>query len=159
MTTRIDVDKLLAQTDIVALANSLGAEIKKKGHEWRGICPIHGGDNKTAFRVYTDNDNRERWYCYTGCNTGGDAIDLIRQTENLDFIGAVEWLADYAGVAVEDIGMTPEAAKAYEQRKLRTDVLTLAAQYFAQQLWLKGGQQCLTYARSRGFDDDALVMA
>ncbi|MBC8503896.1 MAG: DUF927 domain-containing protein [Chloroflexi bacterium] len=160
MPTSIDIEKLLDHIDIVALADHLGARLKKKGREWRGACPLHAGaDNKTAFQVSTDNDNRGYWRCWTGCDTGGDAIDLIKLAKNMDFIEAVEYLASYAGLSLEEIGMTPEAAQAYEKRKQRTNVLDLAARYFAEQLWSEGGQGCLEYARSRGFDDDALRMA
>lgn len=160
MPTSIDIEKLLDHIDIVALADHLGASLQKKGREWRGICPLHAGaDNETAFQVSVDNDHRGYWRCWTGCDTGGDAIDFVRQAKNMGFIEAVEYLANYSGIALEDIGMTPEAAQAYEKRKQCTNVLDLAARYFASQLWSEGGQHCLEYARSRGFSDDALRMA
>jgi len=160
MPTSIDIEKLLDHIDIVALANHLGASLQKKGREWRGICPLHAGaDNETAFQVSVDNDRRGYWRCWTSCDAGGDAIELVRQARNMGFIEAVEYLANYAGIALEDIGMSPEAAQAYEKRKQRTDVLDLAARYFASSLWSEGGRRCLEYARSRGFSDDALRMA
>ncbi len=160
MPISIDIEKLLNHIDIVALANHLGASLQKKGREWRGICPLHtGADNKTAFQVSVDNDHRGYWRCWTGCDTGGDAIDLVRQAKNMGFIEAVEYLANYAGVTLEDIGGTPETAQAYEKRKQRTALLDLAARFFAVQLWSKKGQYCLEYAHSRGFSNDALRMA
>ena len=160
MPKSIDIEKLLNHIDIVALANHLGATLQKRGSEWRGICPLHAGaDNETAFQVSVDNDRRGYWRCWTGCDTGGDAIDLVRQAKNMGFIEAVEYLANYAGMTLEDVGITSEAAQAYEKRKQRTAVLDLAARYFAIQLWSEEGQHCLEYARSRGFRDDALRMA
>ncbi len=160
MPTSIDIEKLLDHIDIVVLADHLGAVLKKKGHEWRGVCPLHAGaDNETAFQVSVDNDNRGYWRCWTGCDTGGDAIDLVKQAKNMGFIEAVEYLAGYAGLSLEDIGMTPDAAQAHEKRKHLTNVLDLAARYIATRLWSEEGQHCLEYARSRGFSDDALLMA
>jgi len=43
----------------------------------RGICPIHGGDNASAFAVYPED---QRWYCYR-CSEGGDLIDLCAAVE------------------------------------------------------------------------------
>ncbi|MBC8505275.1 MAG: DUF927 domain-containing protein [Anaerolineales bacterium] len=160
MPTSIDIEKLLDHIDIVALADHLGASLQKKSREWRGACPLHtGADNETAFQVSIDNDHRGYWRCWTGCDTGGDAIDLVRYAKNMGFIEAVEYLANYAGIDLEDIGMTPEAAKAYEKRKQHTNILDLAARYFATRLWSEDGRHCLEYARTRGFSDDALRMA
>lgn len=160
MPQRIDIEKLLDHIDIVALANHLGADLQKKGREWRGICPLHtGADNETAFQVSVNNDRRGYWRCWTGCDTGGDAIDLARQAKNMGFIEAVEYLANYAGITLEDIGITQETTQAYEKRKRYIAILDLAAHYFAVQLWSEKGQHCLEYARSRGFSDDGLRMA
>ena len=43
----------------------------------RGICPIHGGENRSSFAVYPD---RGRWYCFR-CDEGGDVLDLCRRVE------------------------------------------------------------------------------
>jgi DNA primase len=42
--------------------------------EWRGSCPLHGGDNPTAFRV---DPKTLRWQCFTGCNNGGDLLAYL----------------------------------------------------------------------------------
>ncbi|MBT3391360.1 MAG: DUF927 domain-containing protein [Chloroflexi bacterium] len=154
--SRIDTEKLLARVDLVTLAEHFGAELKRNGRDWRGVCPIHAGaDNESSFRVTDDG----RWNCFTHCNTGGNAIALVKAAENVDFLGAVKYLAEYTHISLADIGMTPEAVVALEKRKQRTDVLDLAARYFAEQLWSDAGQDCLRYARGRGFSDDMLRMA
>ena len=33
------------------------------------------------------------YYCF-GCGKGGDVVSFVRETENLDFVGAIEWLAE-----------------------------------------------------------------
>src|SRR5215217_7544671 len=43
----------------------------------RGICPIHGGENRSSFAVYPD---RGRWYCFR-CDEGGDVLDLCQRVE------------------------------------------------------------------------------
>jgi hypothetical protein len=154
--SKIDTDKLLGRVDMISLAEHLGATLKRNGREMRGACPIHSGaKNETSFRVTDDG----RWNCFSNCNIGGDAIALVKATENVDFLGAVEYLAEYTHVSLEDIGMTPQAAEAMKQRKQRTDVLDLAARHFAEQLWTEAGQTCLEIARGRGFSDDMLRMA
>jgi DNA primase len=42
-----------------------------------GPCPLHGGDNPTAFRVQLE---RGLWHCFTRCG-GGDTLDLVARLE------------------------------------------------------------------------------
>jgi len=49
-------------------------------------CPLHGGDNPTAFKMYPDDPSR--WHCFTRCEEGerdGDVIDLIQRLEGCSF--------------------------------------------------------------------------
>ena len=43
------------------------------------------------------NAGEKLFYCF-GCQKGGDLIGFVRETEGLDFVGAVEWLADRVGI-------------------------------------------------------------
>lgn len=55
-------------------------------------CPIHGGDNPTAFCYDT---SKKIWSCFTQqCHKkyGNDIIGLIRSVNNLSFEGAVDWI-------------------------------------------------------------------
>lgn len=77
--------------DLVAIADQAGAQLKRSCGEWRGKCPIHGGDNKTAFVVYQGGD-RMRWKCYTHDCGGGDVIDFVAKWRNIEPKAAYEWL-------------------------------------------------------------------
>lgn len=50
-------------------------------------CPFHN-ERTGSFKFYKD---QNRWHCY-GCNEGGDVIDFIMKSEDLDFISAVKKL-------------------------------------------------------------------
>jgi DNA primase len=153
-----DLDKLLDAVDLPRLAESYGTTLTphRGGEELRGKCPLHGGDNPTAFVVTRDNHARWRWHCYTGCTPDhGDALDFFMQAENLtDFKDAVQTLAARIGFPLADLGFTPEHAAELTARKLRTEVRDLAAQ-----LWSQAGAEALAYARGRGFTDDTLRLA
>lgn len=56
---------------------NLSSLLKQRGEMLIGPCPIHGGDNLTAFRV---NLTRGIWNCFTACG-GGDTVDLLCQIE------------------------------------------------------------------------------
>jgi DNA primase len=59
----------------------LDLHLKRHGDQLFGPCPLHGGDNKTAFRV---NLGRGLWRCFTACG-GGDQVDLIRKIEHCSY--------------------------------------------------------------------------
>lgn len=43
-------------------------------------CPIHGGDNTRAFHVDL---HKNVWRCFTGCQRGGNVLDLMMELEGL----------------------------------------------------------------------------
>ena len=106
--SRLDLDLLLSRVKLDELAQQAGTKLHRSGGELRGICPLHKGDNTSAFSVYTDPAGHERWRCYTQCNTGGDALDFVRRWRGMDFMGAVKYLAEYAGLNLQDLGFNPE---------------------------------------------------
>jgi 5S rRNA maturation endonuclease (ribonuclease M5) len=56
---------------------SYGAQPDAKG---RCACPIHGGDNKTAFSISSD---KQTWKCHTKCDAGGDIFTLVERIEGI----------------------------------------------------------------------------
>lgn len=60
----------------------------------RGPCPIHGGDNRSAFAC-----DDERWHCWTQCG-GGDVIALVEKLRGCSFVEATTWLAVFLGLSV-----------------------------------------------------------
>jgi len=67
-----DLKKQVAM-DQVLQAYNLCARLKRHGDHLVGPCPLHGGDNPTAFRAHL---TRGIWNCFTTCG-GGDIVDLI----------------------------------------------------------------------------------
>ena len=55
----------------------LCTRLKHHGDQLIGPCPLHGGDNPTAFRAHLA---RGIWNCFTACG-GGDTVDLICNIE------------------------------------------------------------------------------
>lgn len=165
MKQKIDVDYILERTDLVQLAERAGARLKKSGGGSRGACPLHGGDNPSAFHIYTGKDGRQRWHCHTGCNDGGDAIDFVRQLHHLSddaegFLEAVRLLAETAGISLVDAGLNAEQARqATERRRARRDqqnLLALAARYYTGLLHSPAGKQGMAYARDRGWTEETI---
>ena len=97
-----------------------------KGDMW-SPCPFH--HEKTAsFHV---DDQKGFYYCF-GCHAKGDAISFVRETENVDFMEAVEILAREAGMQMP--ARDPQARAKADRRTLLADVMEQSVQYFRMQL-------------------------
>lgn len=73
--------------DVLA-AYGLDSQLKRRKDQLYGPCPLHLGDNPTAFRVHL---TRGLWRCFTACG-GGDTVDLIRCIENCSYAEAARHL-------------------------------------------------------------------
>lgn len=155
-TVRLDLGILLSRVNLEELARQAGAKLHRTGNDWRGTCPLHKGDNPTAFSVYEGEGGGSRWHCHTKCDAGGDAIDFVQRWQGLDFIGVVKYLADYVGLDLKDLGFDPQVIQMEMERRKQTDVLGEAARYFAAQLWSGEGESVRAYLSKRGFTEKIL---
>lgn len=60
-------------------------------------CPIHG-EKTPSLQIYDDTDS---WYCW-GCARGGDAINFIKELEDVEFNSALEIVSEILGVTKEE---------------------------------------------------------
>lgn len=76
----LDLQHLKQQVSIrhVLASYGLDKDLRRQGDQLIGHCPLHGGDNTSAFRVHL---TRGIWHCFSACNVGGDVVDLIRRIE------------------------------------------------------------------------------
>lgn len=72
-----NIDDVLAKSDLLAYVERAGGQLKGSGNRYSCACPLHGGDNPTAFNVFQKN-GKWLWKCWTGdCNNGQEASDAI----------------------------------------------------------------------------------
>lgn len=80
--------------------------LKRSGRTMSGLCPFHG-EKTPSFHV---NAEQGYFHCF-GCGAGGDVITFIRKIENLDYIDAVKFLAQRAGMELPEDGRDEAAAR------------------------------------------------
>lgn len=122
--------------------------LKRRGRNLVGLCPFHG-EKTPSFNIYTENGS---FYCF-GCGVGGDVITFIMKIENLDYIEAVKFLAQRAGMTM------PEESFDDSLSKLRTRVFEAnreAARFFYAELYTKEGENALSYLRSRALKESTI---
>ena len=71
--------------------------LRRRGAHLVGTCPVHRGDNPNAFVVHPD---KNLWHCFTGCDAGGDVVELVRRLDEKTYQQAAVYLATLAGSAL-----------------------------------------------------------
>lgn len=142
------IAELKYKSDISDIASSY-MQLKRRGRNLVGLCPFHG-EKTPSFNIYAENGS---FYCF-GCGVGGDVITFIMKIENLDYMEAVKFLAQRAGMTV------PEDAVDDSMSKLRTRVYEAnreAARFFYSKLLSPEGKDALSYLRGRALSDKTIT--
>lgn len=138
------LQELKLRSDITEIASSY-VNLKRHGRNMVGLCPFHG-EKTPSFNIYTENGS---FYCF-GCGAGGDVITFIMKIENLDYVEAVKFLAQRAGMEM------PENTYDDSLSKLRMRIYEAnreAARFFHATLLSQRGQSGLHYLRGRALSD------
>ncbi len=141
------ISEIKYRNDLGELAGSY-MQLKRRGRNLVGLCPFHG-EKTPSFNIYTENGS---FYCF-GCGTGGDIITFVMKIENLDYMEAVKFLAERAGMTM------PEDDYDDSMSKLRTRIYEAnreAARFFYSKLVSKEGAEGLRYLRNRGLADSTI---
>ncbi|MCJ7671323.1 MAG: DNA primase [Acidimicrobiia bacterium] len=142
-----DIARVRDQTDIVALISETVA-LKRVGQRHSGLCPFHQ-EKTPSFSVNPDG----YYYCF-GCQASGDAITFVRETEHLDFVEAVERLAQRSGITLRYDDKSVQ--KDRSRRSRLVEAVTAAVEcYHKLLLESPDGGPARKYLRGRGFDGDA----
>src|SRR5881275_796640 len=144
------VEEVKAAADMVAVV-SARTPLRKTGGRYLGRCPFHE-ERTPSFSV---NATDKLYYCF-GCGAKGDLITFVRETEQLDFAGAVEWLADRFNVQIEYEETTPEQDARRRRRERLLELLDAAATFYERYLWdSQAGSMARDYLAGRGLREDA----
>ena len=143
------VEDVKAAADMVAVV-SARTQLRKTGPRYMGRCPFHE-ERTPSFSV---NAVEKFYYCF-GCGAKGDLITFVRETEQLDFAGAIEWLADRFNVQIESEETTPQQDARRRRRERLFEVLDAAASFYERYLWdSQAGSLVRDYLAGRGLAED-----
>jgi DNA primase len=143
-----DVARVRDQTDLAALVGEYTA-VKRVGRRFMALCPFH--QEKTP--SFSINPELNLYKCF-GCDKGGDPITFLREIEHLDFVEAVERLAQRANVQLryDDRAVARDRSR---RTRLVEAVLGAVDFYHRRLLEAPDGGTARKYLRHRGFDGDA----
>lgn len=122
--------------------------LKKRGRNMVGLCPFHG-EKTPSFNIYTETDS---FYCF-GCGAAGDVISFIMKIDNLDYVEAVKYLAQRAGMDMPEDGYDDSLSRL---RKRVYEANREAARFYYNTLVSEKGRAGLDYFRSRMLADSTI---
>ncbi len=134
------IDKLRDSNDIESVISGY-MELRRRGRTLTGLCPFHN-EKTPSFTVYPETAS---YYCF-GCGAGGDVINFVRNIENLDYIEAVKFLADRAGLKMPD-DRADDTTSNLKRRIYEAN--REAARFYHETLFTENGKAQLDYLKRR----------
>ncbi|MCZ6602439.1 MAG: DNA primase [Planctomycetota bacterium] len=115
--------------------------LSRAGSNLKALCPFH--EEKTPSFIVSP--QRQTYHCF-GCGAGGDVYTFLMSHDQLDFPGAVRFLADRVGIVVEE-------EKKEDQLGYR--LVEFARKFYEQSLWKTGeGETARRYLKGRGITEE-----
>lgn len=142
-----DIGRVRSDSDIVAIVGQY-TQLRRVGRRFTGLCPFHS-EKTPSFSV---NAEEGLYYCF-GCGQKGDVITFVREKEQLDFVGAVEWLANRATITLRYTD-ADQGENRRRKAKLQAAVGEAVAWYHQRLLSADDAAAARAYLRHRGYDGD-----
>lgn len=143
-----NIEKIIEVSNIVDVISEF-VPLKRTGRNFMGVCPFHG-DKGPSLSVSED---KQLFHCF-GCGASGNVIGFIMKIRNLDFIDAVKYLADRAGITIETENESPEKLKNDMLKERIFEANIQAARFFFNNL--KNNTDAANYFKKRDVDRKSL---
>ena len=143
------VEAVKAAADIVEVVSGR-TQLRRSGARYTGLCPFH--DERTP--SFSVSPEKGLYFCF-GCHAAGDAVSFVEETEGVDFVGAIEWLAQRFNIPLEYEEASPEQDAKRRRRERLHGVLDAAASFYERYLWdSKAGAAAREYLDARGLGEE-----
>ncbi|MEM8679854.1 MAG: CHC2 zinc finger domain-containing protein, partial [Planctomycetota bacterium] len=122
-------------------------DLRRQGRNYVGLCPWHD-DSKPSLNV---NPDRQSWKCWV-CDIGGDVFSFVMRREGLEFVEALRFLADRAGIPLSRRGPRTKPGDPNDKQTLLA-VLAWAEAQYRDCLLSQEGQAARGYLTDRGLTE------
>lgn len=138
-----EISEIRTRINIVDLVGQAVA-LKRSGNRYQGLCPFHD-DRNPSFSVTPETG---RYRCWS-CGESGDIFNWVMKTRNVEFVDALQLLAEQAGVTLR--------SQKPEDRTLRMtqrSAMDAAHKYF--QDLLPKSSTAVAYCKARDLGEEVL---
>jgi DNA primase catalytic core len=152
-----DLDRAKRQTDLVALVQSRGIELKKHGSkDFIGRCPFHADRDKPNFIVTPD---KGLFHCMA-CGKAGNAIQFVQHHDGVSFRHAFELLrqgsnAVFTAQPMQKQSTVPRLPCPLDPAADDATLFRQVTGYYHERLKLSAPARA--YLAGRGLDSDELI--
>jgi DNA primase len=137
------VESLLSRTNLIEIISER-IEIKKTGKDCKALCPFH--DEKSP--SFSISEVKGFYHCF-GCGAHGTAVSFVMEYDNLDFISAIKYLAERAGVDIPT-----EDNESYQKEKALVQLMHEVSKIY--QAELEKSQSTIEYLKNRDLSLDTI---
>lgn len=149
------LQQLREKSNIVDVAQRY-VDLEKKGNRYWARCPIH--NEKTP--SFTIDENRGLYHCF-GCGASGDVFSFIQEVEHVDFKGAVQILANRAGLEVPSFKSDFNKEKKDKERQKKERLYQLmreAGLYYFKNLKAQKSGEVVDYIKKRQLTNQTITI-
>lgn len=142
---------IIDAVDLEALISEY-VQLKRAGSNVKGLCPFH--NEKTPSFVVS---NQKGYYHCFGCGASGNAIGFVMAIENMDFLDAIEFLAEKVNLDLEqyrdksNTGQKNYKPQDKDLKKKYFEITNHAARFFYMNL--KKNETAKNYFSNRGINE------
>ena len=137
------IDEIKSRLDIVDVIGE-SVKLRRSGRNHAGLCPFHS-EKTPSFMV---SQERQTWRCFGQCNEGGDIFSFVMKKEGWDFPETLRYLAQKAGVQLEEYHAAQPGEK--EEHERLHQALEEALVFFRHQLvGTSAGKPALAYLQEQ----------
>ena len=122
------IDDVRQSNDIVDVISQY-VRLKRSGRNYFGLCPFHN-EKSPSFSVSPE---KQIFHCF-GCGVGGNVFTFLTKIEGINFVEAVQQLAERANIQLPTLENNVDSAKEVLKAKVYK-VNEFTAKYYHENLY------------------------
>lgn len=143
------IEEVRQTNDIVDIISQY-VHLKRSGRNFFGLCPFHN-EKSPSFSVSPD---KQIFHCF-GCGVGGNVFTFLMKIEGINFIEAVQSLAERANIQLPTLENSVDSAR--EELKAKVyKVNEFTANFYHENLYKPSAKEAQEYIKKRKMTNEIL---
>ena len=143
------IDDVRQSNDIVDVISQY-VRLKRSGRNYFGLCPFHN-EKSPSFSVSPE---KQIFHCF-GCGVGGNVFTFLTKIEGINFVEAVQLLAERANTQLPTLENNVDSAKEALKAKVYK-VNEFTAKYYHENLYRPESKIAQEYIKKRKLSNETL---
>ncbi len=143
------IDEVRQSNDIVDVISQY-VRLKRSGRNYFGLCPFHN-EKSPSFSVSPE---KQIFHCF-GCGVGGNVFTFLTKIEGINFVEAVQILAERANIQLPTLENNVDSAKEALKAKVYK-VNEFTSKYYHENLYKPESKMAQEYIKKRKLSNETL---